>query len=103
MRTRLVNGKFSEFEKLEGGVESPYIDVHSCIAPDESFIIFESNRPGSSLGEGRSDLYVSEKMIARGVRLLTLVKNSALIHMLGILLRTFFSNDRIRQNTHNLI
>jgi Tol biopolymer transport system component len=41
-----------------GDVNSPYEDWHPCIAPDESYIIFDSNRPGSHLGEGTFDLYV---------------------------------------------
>jgi len=56
--TRLEDGKFSEFVTLKGGVDSPYDDWHPCIAPDESYIIFDSNRPGSHQGKGTFDLYV---------------------------------------------
>jgi hypothetical protein len=59
--TKLVNGKFADFEYLKGGVDSPYNDWHPCIAPDGSYIIFDSNRPGSHQGEGTYDLYVSFK------------------------------------------
>ncbi|MBU1014751.1 MAG: hypothetical protein KKG99_17280 [Bacteroidetes bacterium] len=62
VRTVLKDGKFSTMEKLKGGVNSPNADCHPCIAPDESYIIFDSNRPGSHLGEGTFDLYVCFKL-----------------------------------------
>lgn len=62
VRTRLENDKFSEFEKLKGGVDSTYDEMHPCIAPDESYIIFDSNRPGSHQGKNTFDLYVCFKM-----------------------------------------
>lgn len=58
VRTGLVNGKFTAHEGLKGGVDSPFDDWHPCIAPDESYILFDSNRPGSHQGEGAYDLYV---------------------------------------------
>ena len=58
VRTKLVNDKFSEFEYLKGGVDSPFDDWHPCIAPDGSYILFDSNRPGSHQGEGKYDLYI---------------------------------------------
>jgi len=58
VRTKLVNDKFSEFEYLEGGVDSPFNDWHPCIAPDGGYILFDSNRPGSHQGEGTYDLYI---------------------------------------------
>lgn len=62
VQTKLEEGKFSEFIHLKGGVNSPYDDWHPCIAPDESYILFDSNRPGSHQGEGTFDLYVCFKM-----------------------------------------
>ena len=45
-RTKLVNGRFGPFEKQRGGVLSPALGRmsgrHPCIAPDESFLIFDS-------------------------------------------------------------
>ena len=38
-----------------GGINSPHLDAHPFIAPDESYLIFDSNRPG---GFGETDLYV---------------------------------------------
>ena len=53
-RTKLINGRFGPFEKQKGGVLSPAPGRkpgrHPCIAPDESFLIFDSNiigPPGS--------------------------------------------------------
>jgi glyoxylase-like metal-dependent hydrolase (beta-lactamase superfamily II) len=59
VRTRLVNGQYAEQEVLMGAVNSPTPAAHACIAPDESFIIFDATRPGGQGGEG--DLYVSFK------------------------------------------
>ncbi len=59
VRTKLINGEFSEFEYLKGGVDSPYNDWHPCISPDGSYILFDSNRPGSHQGKDAYDLYVS--------------------------------------------
>jgi len=60
--TKLVDGKFGKFEKLKGGVDSPFDDWHPCIAPDESYILFDSNRPGSHQGEETFDLYICFQM-----------------------------------------
>ena len=54
-RSRLVNGVYQDAEPLpapvnQGGASNPYI------APDESYIIFSSGRPG---GLGGGDLYIS--------------------------------------------
>jgi hypothetical protein len=62
VQTKLKEGKFSEFINLKGGVDSPYDDWHPCIAPDESFILFDSNRPGSHQEEGTFDLYICFRM-----------------------------------------
>lgn len=46
VRTKLVNGHFATFERQKGGVLSPepgcMAGRHPCIAPDESFLIFDS-------------------------------------------------------------
>ena len=60
-QTKFVNGGFSEIKTLAGDMNSPYHDNHPCIAPDESYIIFESNRPGSHRGESTFDLYICYK------------------------------------------
>jgi len=62
IQTKLEEGKFSEFISLKGGVNSLYDDWHPCIAPDESYILFDSNRPASHQGEGSFDLYVCFRM-----------------------------------------
>ena len=58
VKARLVNGKYVEPELLGGDINSPYFDGHPCIAPDESFLIFDSKRPGAVGGEGDIDLYI---------------------------------------------
>lgn len=54
--SRLVDGKYGGLEMLGGGVNSPAAGVHPCVAHDESFVIFDSRRPGGQGGGG--DLYV---------------------------------------------
>lgn len=49
--------QFLKRVKLVGGPNSPSYGIHPCISPDESFIIFDGDRPGGFGGEG--DLYVS--------------------------------------------
>jgi Tol biopolymer transport system component len=58
VKARYVNGKYAEPELLSDGINSLYFDAHSCIAPDESFLIFDSKRPGAIGGEGDIDLYI---------------------------------------------
>ena len=43
-------------EHLGDGINSPAMEHDPCVAPDESFLVFASNRPG---GFGGNDLYVS--------------------------------------------
>lgn len=50
-----ADGKYLEPEVVGGGVNSPHYEAHPCIARDESFIVFDSNRPG---GYGEGDLYI---------------------------------------------
>ncbi len=51
---------FSQPEKLSDAINSEYTELHPCISPDESFIIFYSGRPGG-FGERGGDLYISFK------------------------------------------
>jgi hypothetical protein len=55
VKSEYINEEYSEPELLDGGVNSPAQDAHPFIAPDESYILFDSNRPG---GHGSSDLYI---------------------------------------------
>jgi Tol biopolymer transport system component len=55
---RMANGQYIAAEKLEVPINSDNRDAGVFIAPDESFIIFESNRPG---GLGNNDLYISHR------------------------------------------
>jgi Tol biopolymer transport system component len=53
----LANGIYGAPQKLPGTVNEPTWASHAFIAPDESYIVFDSdNRPGSQGGEG--DLFV---------------------------------------------
>lgn len=52
----LVNGQYNNHEILSPAVNSREFDAHPCVAPDESFLIFDSTREGS---HSFSDLYVS--------------------------------------------
>lgn len=54
--SRLVNGKYMEAENLGPAINSEYDEWDAYIAPDESYIIFCSTKPG---GYGRDDLYIS--------------------------------------------
>jgi len=56
-KSRRMNGQYAEFEKLPNQINS-FNSSSPYIAPDESYIIFESDRSGSF---GVSDLYVSFK------------------------------------------
>ena len=53
---RWVQGAYQEPEKLSDAVNAPDA-MQPAIAPDESFLVFSSNRPGGLGGGG--DLYVS--------------------------------------------
>ncbi|OGU61388.1 MAG: hypothetical protein A2V66_16055 [Ignavibacteria bacterium RBG_13_36_8] len=56
--SRYVEGKYIQAEKLGIEINSEYREFDPYIAPDESFIIFSSNRPD---GFGGGDLYISYK------------------------------------------
>jgi len=57
-RTRKVPGKPLQVENLGAIVNSSAWDASPCIAPDESYLIFTSERPG---GYGNSNLYITYK------------------------------------------
>jgi hypothetical protein len=51
-----IDGVYSTHEVLGPAVNSAVFDAHPCVAPDESFLIFDSTRKGSF---AFSDLYIS--------------------------------------------
>lgn len=53
-----LDGVYREIEDMEDSINSKYNEHDPFIAPDESYIIFTSSRPG---GQGRGDLYISFK------------------------------------------
>jgi len=55
-RARLVEGRFARPENLGSPVNSEASDFDPYVAPDESYVIFASTRPG---GLGNADLYIS--------------------------------------------
>lgn len=56
-RSKLVDGKYTEPESLGPNVNAPGPDIDNYIAPDQSFIVFNSTGRPDDLGRG--DLYVS--------------------------------------------
>ncbi len=56
-RAELRDGTYGKPERLEYGISSEHSDFSPCIAPDESYLVFASTRPGY----GITDLYVSFK------------------------------------------
>ena len=62
-RARLRNGEYTELELLPRRINLPhYWNYSPFIAPDESYLIFSSNRPGSLDEHG--DLYISFRDIS---------------------------------------
>jgi Tol biopolymer transport system component len=55
-RAKLVGGKYTTVETLGNAINTAYTEADPYIAPDESFLIFTSSRPG---GYGTGDLYLS--------------------------------------------
>lgn len=53
---RWQHGRYAEPEPLSANINTPYSEMHPSIAPDESYLVFDSTRPG---GEGWADFYVS--------------------------------------------
>ena len=57
-RSRIRNGEYQELENLGDRINTEHSEVDAFVAPDESYLIFCSDRPG---GYGMWDLYVSFK------------------------------------------
>lgn len=55
-RSVMKDGKYGRPEKLQCEISTAYGEGRPFISPDESYLIFQSNRPGSL---GYNDLYVS--------------------------------------------
>lgn len=55
-RSVYEDGEYSEAQRLEAPINTEHWENDPYIAPDESFLIFQSSRPGT-LGEG--DLFIS--------------------------------------------
>jgi Tol biopolymer transport system component len=55
-RSKRFSGQYDVPGNLGPGINSPQSENDVCVAPDESFIVFTSSRPG---GQGESDFYVS--------------------------------------------
>ena len=58
-RSKLVAGQYTSAECVENSVNTESNEHDPFIAPDESYLIFASNRPG---GYGQSDLYISFRL-----------------------------------------
>ena len=43
-RSEMRDGKYTDFEKIGSPVSIGINDMYPCIAPDESFLVFSSNR-----------------------------------------------------------
>jgi len=56
--SRFVNGNYQAAVKLDSTINSNYEDWDPYVSPDESYMIFKSNRP---CGYGDMDLYISYK------------------------------------------
>lgn len=55
-RSRKIGNEYQEIENLESPINTEYHEVDPFIAPDESYIIFCSKKPG---GFGNADIYIS--------------------------------------------
>jgi hypothetical protein len=55
-RSLLINGKYGQAQRVEEPISTEHWENDPFIAPDESYIIFQSDRPGT-FGEG--DLFIS--------------------------------------------
>lgn len=54
-RSRFVDGAYQEAERLGWPINTDYIEFDPYVAPDESYLVFGSSRPG---GFGESDNYI---------------------------------------------
>jgi tetratricopeptide (TPR) repeat protein len=55
-RSRYVNGEYLPQERLEWPINTEFDELDPYVAPDESYLMFGSRRPG---GFGRDDTYIS--------------------------------------------
>ena len=55
-RSRKTNGKYEEVENLSEPINTEHHEVDPFIAPDESYLIFCSDKPG---GFGNEDIYIT--------------------------------------------
>jgi len=62
-RSKLVDGKYLEAERLPDPINTGYYEVDPFVAPDGSYLLFGSARPG---GYGLMDLYISFSREDRG-------------------------------------
>jgi hypothetical protein len=53
------DGRYLPREKLGGGINTEYFELACFIAPDESWLLFSSSRPGTDGKESELDSYVS--------------------------------------------
>ncbi len=59
VRRKFDGNTYQAPEKLVGEVNTGGSAAHPCIAPDESFLIFDSRRPGAIGGESDDDFFIS--------------------------------------------
>ncbi len=57
-RSDFIDGEYQEAQRLDASINSEYQDWDPYVAPDESLMIFKSDRPG---GFGDMDIYISFK------------------------------------------
>lgn len=57
-RAEFTGGNYARAERLPDGINTARTDADPFIAPDESYIIFSSDRPG---GAGQGDLYFARR------------------------------------------
>ncbi len=55
-RSNRIDGKYPKVENLGAPINTPYHEVDSYVAPDESYMIFCSQKHG---GFGNADFYIS--------------------------------------------
>lgn len=55
-RSRFEGGRYLPPENLGPGINTDSTEIHPFVAPDESFLMFSSDRPG---GKGSFDLYIA--------------------------------------------
>ncbi len=58
--SRLFQGVYQKPVSIKGGVNTEHYEFNAFVAPDESFLIFTSQRPKEGLGGG--DLYISYRI-----------------------------------------